>query len=107
MPGIRSVGGTVRSAPAGTPGQPIVRPLTSDKPPRPDTPRPHNPISAATTSQSTKAETPDPGQYFSLADLARSWAEVTAEAWETILYRLGEWAITDVFPDDAFLTEPG
>jgi hypothetical protein len=105
MPRIRSDGGAVRSAPAGTPGQPIVRPFTGDKPPPADTTRPHDPISAATTSQSAKAETPDPGQYFSLAGLARSWAEVTGEAWEGILHRLGDWAITDAFPDDAFLTD--
>ena len=49
--------------------------------------------------QSAKAKTPE---HFSLADVARSWAEV---AWETILYRLGDWAITDAFPDDAFLAD--
>jgi hypothetical protein len=105
MPRLRSAGGTARSVPAGTPGQPVVRPLTGDKPPRTDTPRPYNPISAATTPQSAKANTPDAVLYFSLADLARSWAEVTAKAWKTILYRLGDWAVTDVFPDDAFLTD--
>jgi hypothetical protein len=45
-----------------------------------------------------------PGPVFSIAELARSWAGVTGEAWEGILYRLGDWAITDPFPDDAFLT---
>ena len=56
-------------------------------------------------SRSAKAGAPDPAQFFSPADLARSWAEVTGEAWESILHRLGDWAITDAFPDDAFLTD--
>jgi hypothetical protein len=42
---------------------------------------------------------------FSLAELARSWAEVTGDAPESILYRLGDWAMTDAFPDGAFLTD--
>jgi hypothetical protein len=41
---------------------------------------------------------------FSFAELARSWAEVTGDTPENILYRLGDWAVTDAFPDDAFLT---
>jgi hypothetical protein len=41
---------------------------------------------------------------FSLAELARSWAEVTGDTPEGILYRLGDWAMTDAFPVDAFLT---
>jgi hypothetical protein len=62
-------------------------------------------IFAVSTSRSAKAGAPDPGQYFSLAELAGSWAEVTGEKWESILHRLGDWAITDAFPDDAFLTD--
>ena len=54
---------------------------------------------------SAKAAGSDLGPTFSLAELARSWAEVTGEAWERILHRLGDWAITDAFPDDAFLTD--
>jgi hypothetical protein len=55
-------------------------------------------------AQSTERTGPDPDPTFSLAALARSWAEITGEAWENVLYRLGDWAITDAFPDDAFLT---
>jgi hypothetical protein len=29
---------------------------------------------------------------------------MTGELWESVLYRLGDWAITDAFPDDAFLS---
>jgi hypothetical protein len=47
---------------------------------------------------------PDPEPTYSLAALARSWAEITGEAWESVLYRLGDWAITDAFPDEAFLS---
>jgi hypothetical protein len=45
-----------------------------------------------------------PGPVFSIAELARSWARVTGEAWEGILHRLGDWAITDAYPDHALLT---
>jgi hypothetical protein len=55
-------------------------------------------------AQSTERRGPDPDPTFSLAALARSWAEISEEAWENVLYRLGDWAITDAFPDDAFLT---
>jgi hypothetical protein len=58
-----------------------------------------------TNSPSAKAASSDLGPTFSLGELARSWAEVTGEAWESILHRLGDWAITDAFPDDAFLTD--
>ena len=47
----------------------------------------------------------DLGPIFSLAELALSWAGVTGDTPERILYRLGDWAMTDVFPDDAFLTD--
>lgn len=42
---------------------------------------------------------------FSLIELARSWAGVSGETTDTILHRLGDWAMTDAFPDDAFLTK--
>jgi hypothetical protein len=42
-------------------------------------------------------------EYFGLVELAQSWAEATGEAWPIILYRLCDWAVTDAFPDDAFL----
>ena len=61
-------------------------------------------ISVSTTSQSTERREPDQEPSFSLAVLARSWAEVTGELWENILYRVGDWAITAAFPDDAFRT---
>jgi hypothetical protein len=43
----------------------------------------------------------------SLAELARSWAEVTGDTPERILHLLGDWAVTDAFPDGAFLTDAG
>jgi hypothetical protein len=50
------------------------------------------------------AKPPSPEPVFSLAELARSWAEVTGDTPENILYRLGDWTMTDAFPVDAFLT---
>ena len=61
-------------------------------------------ISEANTSQNAERRVPDPQPTYSLAELARSWAEITGEAWESILYRLGDWAITEAFPDNAFLS---
>ena len=55
-------------------------------------------------SQSAERRALDPEPTYSLAVLARSWAEITGEAWESILHRLGDWAITEAFPDDAFLS---
>jgi len=46
-----------------------------------------------------------PEPTYSLAQLARSWAKVSGEPWKSILYRLGDWAITDALPDDVFLTD--
>lgn len=51
----------------------------------------------------TKPSEPEP--VFSLIALACSWAGVSGQTTESILYRLGDWAMTDVFPDDAFLTD--
>jgi hypothetical protein len=51
----------------------------------------------------TKPPSPEPA--FSLAELAHSWAEVTGDTPENILYRLGDWALTDAFSDNAFLTD--
>ena len=42
----------------------------------------------------------DPEPTYSLVELARSWAEVTGDTPESILYRLADWAMTDAFPDD-------
>ena len=45
-----------------------------------------------------------PGPVFSIAELATAGPASQARLGEGILYRLGDWAITDPFPDDAFLT---
>ena len=55
--------------------------------------------------QSAERRAPDQEPTYSLTELCRSWAEVTGEAWQSILYRLGDWAITDAFPDDAFFVD--
>jgi hypothetical protein len=52
----------------------------------------------------SRSVTEDSRAYFGFFDLATSWAEATGEAWPIILYRLCDWAITDAFPDDAFVT---
>jgi hypothetical protein len=55
--------------------------------------------------QSAERRTPDQEPTYSLTELCRSWAEVTGESWQSILYRFSDWAITIAFPEDAFLDD--